>query len=112
MMENDRDKQFIDDARHVLDESAAALDELTIARLKAARLRALEQRPTPRLWLWPAGGLATAATVALVFWLTAVQPPEVSSGMDDFDILAAEESFEFYAEMDFYDWLESNDIAS
>lgn len=98
-------------ARRELDGLAHDLDELTVARLRAARRRALDR---PRAWSWgwngvAAAGLATAAlAVVLVaghLWLNQTPAPLVVVGLEDLEMLSAREQPEFFSELDFYDWL-------
>ena len=77
-MTDDKESRFIAAAKAELERSAQQLDELTIARLRAARHKALEARPRRVAWL-AAGGLATAALtatlVAFLLFAPAVTPP-------------------------------------
>ncbi len=105
----ERDEQaFLNQVRQQLDRQADALDELTLARLRAARARALEQVPgraRRRAWL-PAAGMAVAAALvaAVLLWPSA---PRLPAGADDLDLLAAGEDLELSEELEFYDWLDS-----
>jgi len=82
------------------------LDELTIARLHAARRRAIDARPRRLVWL-AAGGLATAALtatlVAFLLFAPAVAPPV--SGLEQFDLLSDNDGLELYRDLEFYRWL-------
>jgi hypothetical protein len=116
MTTNDDDK-LIRHARRTLDATADNLDVLTAARLRAARLRALDAgtRPDRRWWIG-LGSAVTAGLVALaiggVLWLRAPQPavPLAVAGVDDLELLLRADSPEFYKELEFYLWLsERND---
>ena len=104
---NRNDDQFSEHIGQRLRDSEDQLDELTLARLRAARLHALEAaRPArPRLL---AGGLAGAATVAAlalaVWWM---QPATVATPpLEDLQLLSAGEDLQLMEELDFYLWLE------
>ncbi len=103
---NRNDEQFGENIGQRLRDSEDSLDELTLARLRAARLHALETaRPArPRLL---AGGLAGAVTVAVlvltVWWL---QPPAVTPPLEDVHLLSAGDDLQLLEELDFYLWLE------
>jgi hypothetical protein len=111
------ERRIIEAADRLRQEHAGALDELTIARLRAARLKALEARRGRRLWQF-AGGVATAGlalSLAGVMWFR--PPPEPSmpqtSGAPVIDLeLLALEGPEFYTDLEFYRWLASQADAS
>jgi len=105
-MTDDKESRFIAAARAELERSAQQLDELTSARLRAARRTALEARPRRVTWL-AAGGLATAALtatlVAFLLFTPAAAPP--ISGLEQFDLLSENDSLELYRDLEFYRWL-------
>ena len=105
-MTDDKESRFIAAAKAELDRSVEQLDELTIARLRAARLCALEPCPRRLTWL-AAGGLATAALtatlVAFLLFAPAAAPPV--SGLEQFDLLSENDGLELYRELEFYRWL-------
>ena len=89
-----------------LRDSEDQLDEMTLARLRAARMRALDAaRPArPRLL---AGGLAGAVTVAVLAWaIWWLQPPTVTPPLEDLHLLSAGDDLQLLEELDFYLWLE------
>jgi len=94
-------------------------DELTRARLKAARLRALDHyHPHSgwrQAWRWSVGVSATALLVAGVVagWLWFASPVAPHpGGFEDMELLAAQDNPEFYRELDFYQWLASRGTAT
>ena len=105
-MTDDKESRFIAAAKAALDRSAQQLDELTIARLRAARSKALEARPRRLAWL-AVGGLATAALtatlVAFLLFAPAVAPPV--SGLEQVDLLSDNDGLELYRDLEFYRWL-------
>lgn len=115
-MTEPNDSMLARQAKRLLDEAAQNLDADTLARLRAARARAWQRaeqesrtpmkRPRSHWWL-PVGGLAVAGLVLAVagtLWL--VSPGGVPlTGLEDAELLAAKESPEFYAEIEFYHWL-------
>jgi hypothetical protein len=114
-MTNETDRKLEAQARRLLDDAAQNLDADTVARLRAARARAWQlaeqtprtaARPRSRWWL-PVGGLAVAGIVLAVagtLWLAAPGGAPVA-GLEDVELLASKESPEFYAELEFYNWL-------
>lgn len=105
-MTDDKESRFIAATKAALDRSAQQLDELTIARLRTARSRALEARPRRLAWL-AAGGLATAAftatLVAVLLFAPAAAPPV--TGLEQYDLLSENDSLELYRDLEFYRWL-------
>jgi hypothetical protein len=99
-----------------LQQNAEQLDGATRSRLTQARHAALDaskQRPHRAVWLLPAGGVAAAATIAFMFLN---HPKESVSGeeqvatltpVDEMDIVTAEDSLEFYRDVEFYAWLDT-----
>ena len=98
--------RFIAALKRELDRSTEALDALTVARLRSARLRALDVGVRPSTWLI-AGGLATAtvgaALVAIVIFAPTSAPPLAS--LEQFDLLSENDSLDLYEDLEFYRWL-------
>jgi hypothetical protein len=110
---------WLDQIRTQLDASARDLDAHTLSRLNRARQQALAQIPsrTPRHWHWLA--LASAASIALAVALLpnlrTPQPealPVVDASVEDFELLTSEENLALYSDMDFYAWLDTQDLGS
>ena len=117
MMETE--DKFLNAAKRALDEAEKNLDAGTVARLRAARREAIEQGlPHPSRmrpgWLLPLGGFATAGVVLAVaglLWFSAPNPNLLQANVSDIELLTAHENPEFFADLDFYDWLEDNNNA-
>lgn len=105
-MTDDKESGFIGAAKAALDLHAQELDELTIARLRAARHKALAARPRHRTWL-AAGGLAaatlSAALAAFLLFAPAAAPP--ITGLEQLELLSESDSLELYRDLEFYRWL-------
>lgn len=110
---------WLDQIRTQLDASARDLDGHTLSRLNRARQQALSQigRPAPRRWRWLA--LASAASIALAVMLLpqlrqpVLEPvPVVQDSIEDFELLTSEESLALYSDLDFYAWLDTQDLGS
>ncbi len=101
------DKAFVDKVRKTLDDSADALDEITAARLAAARRNALAARPQRAHWL-PAAAFSAVAASALTVALLLNQGTDLP-GVDPeaLELIAQSEDLELIEELDFYDWLDS-----
>ena len=104
MTERD-DKLFVEQIRQQLDSSTDQLDELSVARLRAARIRALETTPrNNRSWLALATATAAVAVLAILLWQG---PSGLPGPVDELDIIASGEDLELIEDLDFYDWLDA-----
>ncbi len=117
-----RDRRIARRAAQQLTREADALDDATRARIRAARLRALDaldDRPAitaPTLTRFGVPAVAAIAATAVVVMLvvprgSAPPPPDpiAGLGLEDLDILAAGEDLELYEHLEFYRWLETNE---
>lgn len=110
----EKEDKFLRDAKRVLDDAEKNLDAATLARLRAARRQALDEGRRSRArpaWLLPAGGLVTASVVlavAALLWFSAPNSNPVQANLGDLDLLTAHENPDFFADLDFYDWLDRN----
>lgn len=110
------EKEFVSSAQRALGDIEKNLDAGTIVRLRAARRQALEEglgQPwRARLrWLQPVGGLVTASIVFAIIgtlWFSAPHNDLSLTGMSDIELLAASENPDFFADLEFYDWLEDS----
>jgi len=112
---SERDRELIEQSHAALERSARELDPETLTRLAQARARALERagrRTHPRIWLL-GGGLASASAAALAWLLLS---PSVEPGpalvVEDLELLSSTESLELLQDLDFYEWLESDESIS
>lgn len=96
---NGSEDKLIHQTRQVLDARADQLDGKIVARLRAARLRAVEEarikneRPA---WIRPVGGLVTATLVvgiATTLWMA--NPSVPKHGIEDIELLASAETRSF-----------------
>lgn len=113
---DERTEGFERRAREAFDESVAALDAQTRARLNHARQAALGERRIPQRWSWrgwaPAGAFAMAILAAVLLWRAPddAAPPQVVEGgaaeVDVVEIVASGEDLELASEdLEFYEWL-------
>ncbi len=103
---NDGDE--LEKARRHLNRASSELDELVVARLRAARKRAVDASRRRPFTAWiPLPTLAAgllAVTVTLWWW----QVPESTvntASAEDLELLMSKESPDFFAEIDFYHWI-------
>lgn len=97
--------RFVAALKRELDRGTETLDEMTLVRLRAARLRALDARPRPRAWLLVGGlaGTGLAAALVAVLLMTPAAPP--ITGLEQFDMLSENDSIDLYDNLEFYRWL-------
>lgn len=110
-MTDDRDEAvFLTQVKASLDAAEGNVDDITAARLRVLRREAVAVRRTKQrpIWLLPAAGLATAATVAMLAVTLWSVPPAIEevAPLDDIALLSDTEALEFYKDLDFYLWLD------
>jgi hypothetical protein len=113
MNEGQKEVQFIEKVKGLLDESAENLDPRIRHRLQQARIQALEARGKRRFsfftfprWI-TIGGLATVATAVLAFFFlfNAPRADFPTKQAEDFEILTSKEHIDFYSDLEFFRWL-------
>jgi ferric-dicitrate binding protein FerR (iron transport regulator) len=110
---NESERKFEEAAKRHFDESVESLDAATLSRLNRGRQAALEAARSPsRQWSgWmPLTGVAAAALVAVVTFQS--QPPGgvIEAPASDFEILLSEESIDMFEELEFYSWLDTQEL--
>ena len=104
-MSRDKEQQFVQQIRDKLDHSLGELDAVTLARLKAARLTALEGRNRSPLWQNKML-LASAMSVTLLAGVWLIQKPLTPDlPLEDLQILTSNDDLELYRDLEFYQWL-------
>jgi hypothetical protein len=110
---SDKEARFLEKARQALLASEGRLDAGTLARLRAARAKAVEaagerQGGFFRIPNWMrAGAFATAAAAVMVFAIW-VDPPKQElpvKSLDEFEMVLYADNLDIYEDMDFYEWL-------
>ena len=118
-MATDNDDKLVRQAKALFDESVDRLDGATLSKLNRARQRALEELDEGhsagvRTWLLPAGGAAAALALALLVVGTndtdMTVPAGVTTADSDFEMLIDENSLEMLEELEFYAWLELDEV--
>lgn len=115
MKREDTDRQLSERLREQLRAGEGSIDELTAARLQAARRQALAAvgRHTDRFrYAWTAGGFATAAVavLAIVLWSGGGDMTVPGMSADDWELLA-EGDLQLIEDLEFYDWLPEEETA-
>ena len=102
------DDPLVDDIKEALNRCSEQLDPASLDRLNQIRRKALDQQKTsskvrkPLLWV-PAGGVATAAIVAMLWYEP--QQPVINQGLEDFELLTSETELEMLDDMEFVAWM-------
>ena len=112
MKEKQPETEFVERIRQELDRSVADLDSDVTTRLRRARLRALtQQRKNKVSWLTPQRMLPAFAVAAALLVLVVLHDfqmapvSQLTSGIEDVEILASSDNPDFFHELDFYSWL-------
>ena len=109
-MRTERDRRSVERlAVDTLEQSLDGLDVATRARLRAARLRALEATSSGLDWRnwFTAAGFASAVSLSLFLttghlYTQNVQP---ANPVQDIEILVEIETIDFYDDLEFLEWL-------
>ena len=125
-MKPERDDEFAREIKEALRESEERIDELTLARLRAARHRAIAaHREKSRFeladvltldWLnhHRLFALLVAATLLATMWLFSAQrhPRQHSLApmFEDLELLSGSDDFELYQDLDFYLWIDDEKL--
>jgi hypothetical protein len=116
-IEPEQDEKFAVQAKKLFDDSVERLDAATLSRLNKARHQALAElqqtKPVQQWARWmPATGVAAAALVTvIVLQGPGVEGPEPpATTVTDFEILLGEDSLEMFEELEFYSWIDPQDL--
>ncbi|MCG7984433.1 MAG: hypothetical protein JAY90_16990 [Candidatus Thiodiazotropha lotti] len=115
------DEEFLSEVKQQLQQSSDALDELTLAKLGAARRRAVEVGSRAAVYRFGdvlslgRGGMAILILAGLLLIASAVllkttntpveQQMQSITLLEDMELLGAAQELEFYQELDFYLWV-------
>jgi hypothetical protein len=115
----EREQAFVEEVRKTLREKGENLDPEIMQKLASVRTGVVEDHGVRFNWFWRMARVPAAAfmvaTVVLAFSLFYSRPPTTMqyslSAIEDVSILVAEESPDFFADLDFYTWLsEAQDV--
>lgn len=110
---NKSDEQIGRRAKELFDESVERLDAATLSRLNRGRCAALVEASRPG-WQWsgwlPATGIAAAVLLAVIMLRGPGSADVIDAPAVDFDILLSEASIDMLEELEFYSWLDTQDL--
>ncbi len=109
--------------RQSLDESVDALDANTLSNIRQIRAQALDKvgkkarkKAEGRDINWQRylfGGLATACVMVLAVVLLLNSPSSMQPvPVDDMELISSSDNLELFEDLEFYEWLEQNDLQS
>lgn len=106
-----------DRTKELFDESVGRIDGRTRSALTQARNTALAEaeRKDWRVWGPLAGVAAAAVFIAVVFgpiWTSLTPANENAMPIEDFDILADADNLELLENLEFYAWLDGEELPS
>jgi len=110
---NKSDEQLAQQAKEAFDRSVDGLDAASLSRLNRGRQAALAGAGQPgRGWLrWiPATGAAAAVLLVVITLQGPGDVDVMSAPAMDLDILLSEESIEMLEELEFYSWLDTQEL--
>ena len=110
------DSAFVVAIKRQLDDSCDVMGARTVWRLNNIRHTAQQSKPKRFSPLWLSfGGMVTATFLVFSLNLSSLQLPgsarntTEAATLEDIEILTTTESFDFYEEYEFYQWLAEND---
>ena len=110
---NKADETMAQQAKEAFDQSVDGLDAATLSRLNRGRQAALAEAGHPgRQWMrWmPATGVAAAVLLAVLTFQSPGDVDIISAPATDLEILLSEESIEMLEELEFYSWLDTQEL--
>jgi len=110
---NKTDEQLTRQAKEAFDKSVDGLDAATLSRLNRSRQAALGEAARPgREWLrWvPATGVAVATLLVMLTLRGPADLDVIAAPATDLEILLSEESIEMLEELEFYSWLDTQEL--
>ena len=112
---NTPEEEFEQRAKAMFDDSVDSLDAATLSRLNRSRQAALAEAASSRVrwqrWM-PATGAAAAVLLAVMMLLPGQTPDVIDAPASDFEIMLGEESIDMIEELEFYSWLDTQDLAA
>ena len=111
----DDQQRFADRIRTALDADLQSIDPGTLSKLALIRRNILHPKPAGFWWgqLVPAGAFASAVIAALVLLHNPISDGQPGDdAMFDLDLITAAEDFDMLENLDFYLWLQDDDMAS
>jgi hypothetical protein len=101
----EHDETLMRAARTELEQGAETLDAVTLARLRAARARALDTGARQRLPGWLPAGAVALLMIAVMAGVYLQAPPAADDTVAMMSTL--DDDYELYENLEFYEWLEA-----
>lgn len=110
---NETEQKLAKQAKEAFDRSVDGLDAATLSRLNRGRQAALAELEHPnRQWLrWmPATGVAAAVMLVMITLRGPGDIDVINAPVTDLEILLSEESIEMLEDLEFYSWLDTQEL--
>ncbi|MBL1141698.1 MAG: hypothetical protein HND53_06665 [Proteobacteria bacterium] len=116
-MTKDNENELNESIRQSLDESVDALDANTLSKIRQIRAQAIEKADARKSKHWQGvvvGGLATTCVMVLAVMMLINSPASIDPvpGNDLELISSSSDDLELFEDLEFYEWLEQNDLQS
>lgn len=111
MNPDNKDKEFLQHSRKLLDESVDSLDAATLSRLNQARQKALNTRRASFFLATPTGVVFASfvvAAVVVLLWTALPQQQlqqQLAQQYEDIDMLTADAELDLLEDLEFVSWL-------
>ncbi len=110
--QNLNDEKLVSQVCEALDDSVSRINAETSQRLVAARQQALESSPrkfgTAKFFAVTA--TAFSILLAVIIVNTQLNQPLQGEGVEAIELIASQDTFELYEELEFYTWLAEEDV--
>ena len=116
MNEIDRESALKNSANKALNHYVESLDSETLSKIGVARRRALQKYNRPKYGFFSRLGLSTGGLVVagfalfVVLKITSTTELEFLKTGEDVEVLASHEDLEFYDQLEFYQWLDEENL--
>lgn len=118
---NQNEQQFVTKVCEALDASVERVNAETTHKIIAARQQALAQQKQNTLFAlnWSKATLATALSIFVAVLIVKTQLPTTmkqgaieEESIEAMELMAAQDTFDMYEELEFYTWLAEEDVAT
>lgn len=103
------DREVMETVRERLEAGLDRMDDVTQARLRAARRQALAAGVVHTRRRAAGWAMAAAVVLAVGLWVMHGRGELPAAGVEDIEVLAAGDDLELYEDLEFYGWLASLD---
>ncbi len=110
------EQELVTQIREALDDSVERIDAETRHKINAARQKALAQQKQSTFFAlrWGTAGIATALSIFIAILIIKTQLPGSieEEDIEAIELMAAQDTFDMYEELEFYTWLAEEDVTT